>query len=99
MKVMHIAGARPNFVKIASIIKACHRFPEIESVLVHTGQHYSANMSDAFFTELRIPEPDINLNVGSGTHAQQTAEIMSRFEPILLEHRPELHAASSDAST
>lgn len=86
MKIVHVAGARPNFVKIASILRASAS--TFENVLVHTGQHYSANMSDVFFDELEIPRPHVNLDVGSGSHARQTAEIMQRIEPVLLELRP-----------
>lgn len=96
---MHIVGARPNFVKIASIIKACRGKEEFENILVHTGQHYSPKMSAAFFDELDIPEPDINLEVGSGSHAQQTAEIMKRFEPVLLEHNPDAVLVVGDVNS
>jgi len=88
IKIIHVAGARPNFIKIASILRACRKAPDIESLLVHTGQHYTENMSKTFFEELDIPTPDINLEVGSGSHAQQTADIMKRFEPIVMEHNP-----------
>jgi len=86
LKIIHVAGARPNFIKIASILRACRKAPDIESMLVHTGQHYTENMSKTFFEELDIHSPYINLEVGSGSHAQQTAEIMKRFEPIVLKH-------------
>ena len=99
LKVMHIVGARPNFVKISSILRACDKSGRIKSVLVHTGQHFSKNMSDDFFAELSIPSPDINLEVGSGTHAWQTAEIMKRFEPILLEHRPDITLVVGDVNS
>jgi len=89
MIIIHVVGARPNFVKIASIIHACRQMPALQSVLVHTGQHYSHQLSDSFFKELDIPEPDINLEVGSGSHAWQTAQIMMRFEPVLLEKKPD----------
>ena len=88
IKIIHVVGARPNFIKIASILRACKKTDEIQSLLVHTGQHYSDSMNEAFFEELEIPTPEINLEVGSGSHAEQTAEIMRRFEPVLLEHRP-----------
>jgi len=88
VKIIQVVGARPNFVKIASIIRACTRTQEIESVLVHTGQHYTDSMSKSFFEQLNIPVPRINLGVGSGSHAQQTAEIMKRFEPAVLTHNP-----------
>ena len=91
MKCFLVAGARPNFMKIAPIHRAFSRrrsgHSSADLLLVHTGQHYSRNMSDDFFRDLGIPEPDINLEVGSGSHAEQTARIMMAFEPICLEHR------------
>ncbi len=87
--VMCIVGARPNFMKMAPILRAlAAHAPPIPALLVHTGQHYDASMSDQLFADLRLPRPDINLEVGSGTHAAQTAEVMKRFEPALDEHRP-----------
>ena len=84
-RIVSIAGARPNFMKIAPVVGALTRRPDqFESVLVHTGQHYDEKMSEVFFDELGIPRPDLNLNVGSGSHAQQTAAIMAAFEPVLL---------------
>ncbi|QDS96951.1 non-hydrolyzing UDP-N-acetylglucosamine 2-epimerase [Adhaeretor mobilis] len=88
MKIICIAGARPNFMKIAPIMEAFHSHSGIEPLLVHTGQHYDEKMSNLFFRELGIPEPDINLEVGSGSHAVQTAEIMRAFEPVCIEHAP-----------
>ncbi len=87
--VMCIVGARPNFMKIAPILRAlaAHR-PPIPAFLVHTGQHYDAQMSDQLFRDLQLPQPDLNLEVGSGSHAVQTAEVMKRFEPALDQHRP-----------
>ncbi len=85
MKILNIVGARPNFMKIAPIMEAYKAVPDIEPVLVHTGQHYDERMSDLFFRQLGIPEPDINLEVGSGTHATQTAAIMVAFEKLLNE--------------
>jgi UDP-N-acetylglucosamine 2-epimerase (non-hydrolysing) len=99
MKLMLVAGARPNFVKIASIVKECQKFPEIDLCLVHTGQHYSISMSDMFFKELEIPEPDVNLEVGSASHAVQTAEIMKRFEPIVIEKRPDYVLVVGDVNS
>ena len=99
IKIIHVVGARPNFVKIANIVRACSAADRIESILVHTGQHYSANMSASFFDELDIPHPDINLEVGSGSHAQQTGEIIKRFEPVLLEHRPTLVLVVGDVNS
>jgi UDP-N-acetylglucosamine 2-epimerase (non-hydrolysing) len=88
LKVINIVGARPNFIKIAPIM-AAYQGTRVEPLLVHTGQHYDQRMSDLFFHELGIPEPDINLEVGSGSHAQQTAAIMTAFEPIVLQHKPD----------
>jgi UDP-N-acetylglucosamine 2-epimerase (non-hydrolysing) len=87
--VMCVVGARPNFMKMAPILRAlaAHQ-PPIPALLVHTGQHYDASMSDKLFADLRLPRPDINLEVGSGSHAVQTAEVMKRFEPALDEHKP-----------
>jgi UDP-N-acetylglucosamine 2-epimerase (non-hydrolysing) len=86
---MCIVGARPNFMKMAPILRAlaAHE-PPIPALLVHTGQHYDASMSDRLFADLRLPGPDINLEVGSGSHAVQTAEVMKRIEPAIDEHRP-----------
>ena len=88
MKLMLIAGARPNFMKIAPLTREIARHPQIEPLLVHTGQHYDEKMSDLFFRQLGLPEPDVNLGVGSGSHTIQTANLMLRFEPVLLEHQP-----------
>jgi len=87
--VMCIVGARPNFMKMAPILRAlaAHE-PPLPALLVHTGQHYDASMSDRLFADLSLPRPDLNLEVGSGSHALQTAEVMKRFEPALDEHRP-----------
>ncbi len=88
-QILCIVGARPNFMKIAPIMRA---FAQPDSALsarlLHTGQHYDAAMKHAFFDQLHIPEPDVDLEVGSGTHAQQTADIMKRFEPVLDEAPP-----------
>ena len=90
MKVIHVVGARPNFVKIAPIMREMARYPRVfEQILVHTGQHYDANMSRVFFDELGLPKPDVNLEVGSGSHAWQTAQVMLRFEPVALDYRPD----------
>jgi len=85
--VLCVVGARPNFMKIAPIMRA-FKSAAVPAVLLHTGQHYDAEMNDAFFEDLGIPQPDINLGVGSGTHAQQTAEIMLKVEPVLDAHAP-----------
>jgi len=83
MNIVNIVGARPNFVKMAPLIKAMRRHPEITPILVHTGQHYDDQMSRQFFEELEIPAADFNLGVGSGSHAIQTAEVLRRLEPVL----------------
>jgi UDP-N-acetylglucosamine 2-epimerase (non-hydrolysing) len=90
MKVLHVVGARPNFMKTAPIMAQMAAYPEsFQQVLVHTGQHYDYNMSTIFFEDLNMPSPDEFLNVGSGTHAEQTARIMLAFEPVLLRHQPD----------
>ncbi|UCF14299.1 MAG: UDP-N-acetylglucosamine 2-epimerase (non-hydrolyzing) [Phycisphaerales bacterium] len=99
MKILNVAGARPNFMKIAPLMEEYKRHPKIEPVLVHTGQHYDERMSDLFFREIGIPEPDINLEVGSGSHAVQTAEIMKRFEPVLIESQADLVVAVGDVNS
>ena len=87
--VMCIVGARPNFMKMAPILRAMKsHVPPIPVLLIHTGQHYDKDMSDRLFEELDLPRPDINLEVGSATHAIQTAEVMRRFEPVLDMHNP-----------
>ena len=88
MKMVVIAGARPNFVKIAPLIKEMRRYPSMHPVFIHTGQHYDQMMSEQFFTELELQPPDINLGVGSGSHATQTAEVIRRLEPILETVKP-----------
>jgi UDP-N-acetylglucosamine 2-epimerase (non-hydrolysing) len=89
MKIVVIAGARPNFVKISPLLRAMRRRPDITPVLVHTGQHYDAQLSDQFFTDLGIEAPAYNLEVGSGSHAVQTAEVMKRLEPVLGTEHPD----------
>ena len=96
--ILHVVGARPNFVKAAPVLRAV-RDTNNRQTLVHTGQHYDRNMSDVFFTQLEIPEPDFNLEVGSGSHASQTAEIMRRFEPVLLERKPDLVLVYGDINS
>src|SRR5881628_535482 len=84
MKVLNVVGARPNFMKIAPIVEEMKKAPNLEGILVHTGQHYDEGMSDVFFRDLGIPVPDVHLGVGSGTHAEQTARIMVEFEKVCL---------------
>jgi UDP-N-acetylglucosamine 2-epimerase (non-hydrolysing) len=94
-----IAGARPNFMKIAPIAAALRDEPRLSAEIVHTGQHYDRQMSELFFEQLGIPEPALRLGVGSGTHAVQTAEIMSRLEPILVARRPALVLVVGDVNS
>jgi len=96
--ILHVVGARPNFVKAAPVLRAI-RQRGIRQTLVHTGQHYDRNMSDVFFTQLEIPEPDVNLEVGSGSHASQTAEIMRRFEPVVIESKPDMTLVYGDVNS
>ncbi|MGA7376065.1 MAG: UDP-N-acetylglucosamine 2-epimerase (non-hydrolyzing) [Candidatus Sulfotelmatobacter sp.] len=99
LHVLHVVGARPNFMKAAPVLHALGRRPPIKQTLVHTGQHYDVNMSDVFFSQLEMPSPDVNLGVGSGSHAQQTAEIMSRFEPVILERKPDVVLVYGDVNS
>lgn len=98
MRILHVVGARPNFMKAAPVYRAVQRRGH-EQILVHTGQHYDAKMSEVFFSELGIPDPDESLNVGSGSHAQQTAVIMSRFEPVLLARKPDIVLVYGDVNS
>ena len=98
MRTLVVAGARPNFIKIAPILAEL-RARGHEALLVHTGQHYDAAMSDAFFTDLQIQQPDYHLGVGSASHAQQTARIMESFEPVLLETRPDWIVVVGDVNS
>jgi UDP-N-acetylglucosamine 2-epimerase (non-hydrolysing) len=99
-RVLNIAGARPNFMKIAPIVRGLRASPDdFEALLVHTGQHYDRSLSEVFFDQLGIPEPDVNLNVGSGTHAQQTAAVMVAFEPLLQERHPDLVLVVGDVNS
>jgi len=99
MKVLHVVGARPNFVKIAPIFMEMAKHPDIEQVLVHTGQHYDAEMSSIFFEEFGLPDPHVNLGVGSGTHAQQTARVMLELEPLLEEESPDWLVVVGDVNS
>ena len=99
MRILHIVGARPNFMKAAPVVRALSKFPEIQQILIHTGQHYDVNMSDVFFRQLDLPEPNINLAVGAGSHAQQTSKVMARLEPIVLNESPELVLVYGDVNS
>jgi UDP-N-acetylglucosamine 2-epimerase (non-hydrolysing) len=102
---MSVVGARPNFMKLASIARAIedhnvsNHNPTINHLIVHTGQHYDDRMSLLFFEELQLPKPHINLNVGSASHAVQTAEIMKGFEPVLLDHQPDIIVLVGDVNS
>ena len=98
-KLILVAGARPNFMKIAPLMRALENHPTIEPIIVHTGQHYAENMSELFFKELDIPEPDINLEVGSASHAVQTARIMERFEKVCLDIKPDMVMVVGDVNS
>ncbi|MFW6147949.1 MAG: non-hydrolyzing UDP-N-acetylglucosamine 2-epimerase [Thermodesulfobacteriota bacterium] len=99
MRICHIVGARPNFMKMAPVMRALAGKKDVEQVLVHTGQHYDDNMSELFFRELELPTPDINLEVGSGSQAWQTAQIMMRFEKIVYDQHPDLVLVYGDVNS
>lgn len=100
-EILLVAGARPNFMKIAPIHRAlaAHARDRVRSAIVHTGQHYDAKMSDAFFRDLALPAPEVNLGVGSGSHAEQTARVMTGFERVLLERRPDVVVVVGDVNS
>jgi UDP-N-acetylglucosamine 2-epimerase (non-hydrolysing) len=99
MNLTVVAGARPNFMKVAPIMWEVARRPGVRARLVHTGQHYDEKMSKLFFEQLRIPKPDVDLEVGSGSHAVQTAEVMKRFEPVILEQKPDAVVVVGDVNS
>ena len=88
LKIVSVVGARPNFVKLAPVARALAGRPGVEHLIIHTGQHYDPLLSDKFFEELEIPTPDFNLEVGSGTHAVQTAAVLERIEPLCQRRAP-----------
>jgi len=99
MKILHVVGARPNFMKVAPILARLREHAGAEQVLVHTGQHYDAKMSDVFFQDLGMPAPDVHLGVGSGSHAQQTAKVMLEIEPVLLREQPDVVVVAGDVNS
>ena len=99
MQILHVVGARPNFMKVAPVHRALASRAGVKQMLVHTGQHYDVNMSDVFFQQLSIPAPDVNLGVGSGSHGKQTAEIMIGFEALVQERRPDLVLVYGDVNS
>ncbi len=98
-RVLAVAGARPNFMKIAPLLRELHARPKFSTYLVHTGQHYDAAMSEDFFRDLGIPTPDINLEVGSSSHGAQTAQVLERVEPLLIEQRPDVVLVVGDVNS
>lgn len=99
MHILHVVGARPNFMKAAPVVRALQQRRGVRQSLVHTGQHYDFNMSGVFFNQLGIPEPDVNLEVGPGSHAQQTAAIMKGFEPVVLDMKPDIVLVYGDVNS
>ena len=99
MKIVVIAGARPNFIKIAPLMQEMRGRSDLDVRLVHTGQHYDERMSRLFFEELEIPRPDVDLEVGSASHAVQTAEVMKRFEPVLQAEKPDAVVVVGDVNS
>jgi UDP-N-acetylglucosamine 2-epimerase (non-hydrolysing) len=99
MHILHVVGARPNFMKAAPVLRALAEFPRVHQTLVHTGQHYDAAMSEIFFRELEIPEPDFNLGIGSASHSEQVARVMLAFEPILVAQQPDLVLVYGDVNS
>src|SRR6266702_2650013 len=99
MRIVSVVGARPNFMKLAPVDRELAKRREVEHVIVHTGQHYDPEMSEAFFEELRIPAADHHLAVGSGSHAAQTAAVMERLEPVLVQLRPDLVLVYGDVNS
>jgi UDP-N-acetylglucosamine 2-epimerase (non-hydrolysing) len=99
-KILSVVGARPNYMKVAPVHRALEKYAdEVQDFIIHTGQHYGAAMSDSFFQDLQMPEPAKFLDVGSGTHAEQTAKIMTRFEKVCLEEKPDLVLVAGDVNS
>lgn len=104
-KILSVVGARPNFMKVAAVCEAIKDYnsngdaPRVEHILVHTGQHYDANMSDLFFNDLELPKPDLFLGVGSGSHSAQIARVMERFERVLLAEKPDVVVVVGDVNS
>ena len=99
MRIVGVVGARPNFMKMAPLLREMQRHPAITATLVHTGQHYDDSMAGQFFRDLQLPPPGISLEVGSGSHAYQTAEVMKRLEPVLDDIRPHLVVVVGDINS
>jgi UDP-N-acetylglucosamine 2-epimerase (non-hydrolysing) len=99
MKVLSVVGARPNFMKMAPLLRAMRRHTDVSGVLVHTGQHYDEQMAGQFFRELSLPEPDVALGIGSGSSAVQTADVLKRLEPVLEAHQPDVVLVVGDVNS
>jgi len=99
IRLLSVVGARPNFMKIAPLVEELKKFPEIEHCLVHSGQHYDELLSGNFFTDLGLPRPDVNLQIGSSSHAVQTGEIMKGLEPVLLDYKPQMVLVVGDVNS
>ena len=99
MKILNVVGARPNFMKVAPLHRAFLKHPNIDSKVIHTGQHYDERMSDVFFKQLQLPQPDYYLNVGSGSHAVVTAKVMIEFEKIIQKEQPDLVLVVGDVNS
>jgi UDP-N-acetylglucosamine 2-epimerase (non-hydrolysing) len=99
LRLLSVVGARPNFMKVAPIVEELKKFPDIEHCLVHSGQHYDELLSGNFFADLGLPKPDVNLQAGSGSHAVQTAEIMRRVEPVLIDYKPNMVLVVGDVNS
>ena len=99
IRLLSVVGARPNFMKIAPIIDELKKSADVEHCLVHSGQHYDELLSGNFFADLGLPKPDVNLQAGSGSHAVQTAEIMKRIEPVLLDYKPQMVLVVGDVNS
>jgi len=98
MKILCVVGARPNFMKIAPLKRAFDKHPHIDSIIVHTGQHYDEKMSDIFFNQLEIPKPEYNLGIGGGSHTQQKARVMLAFEPVVEQESPDMILVVGDVN-
>ncbi len=99
LKFVSVVGARPNFMKVAPLHRAFSKIGSLQHFIVHTGQHYDANMSKVFFEDLELPKPDVYLGVGSGSHAEQTAKVMVEFEKVLVKERPDLVVVVGDVNS
>ncbi len=99
IRFLSVVGARPNFMKIAPIVEELKAIPDVERCLVHSGQHCDELLSGNFFADLALPTPDVNLQAGSGSHVVQTAEIMQRIEPVLLDYKPQMVLVVGDVNS